>query len=272
MPAKVVVGWLAVLLLPLMALAQSDPGINSARSHALAGVGMTLDGIDALYSNPAGLTGLTATTLHAGSAQSFGLSALTQANAAAALKTGENSVLFIRAGQFGFDAYNERQFSVGYAMQLAEQLSAALRFDAYQFSIEGYGSAMLPSFLAGIQYRLGSSLRFGAAVRNPVVFSTHDAITLPTVLSVGGSYHPSEDVGIYLELEKDVDFSPRIKLAVEYRIADPLTIRAGTAGNPGTFHAGIGLNVRENFRIDVAAGYHVQLGFTPAISLAFAAP
>jgi long-subunit fatty acid transport protein len=248
---------------------QSDPGVTSARAHGMAGIGMTLDAIDAVYSNPAGLSGIERTSLHAGSAQSFGLSPLTQANAAAAIRTGENGILFMRAGQFGFSAYQERQLGLGYAMSLSDNLNAALRFDLYQFSIEGYGSAMLPGFLLGIQYKLGNVLSFGAAVRNPVEITTHDAITLPATLSAGLSYRPTEAVGLYAEIEKDIDFSPRLKFGVEYRIVDALELRVGSASNPGTFHAGVGLRVRESLSIDLGAGYHVQLGFTPALGIGF---
>lgn len=250
--------------------AQSDPGVNSARSHGLAGIGMTLDNIDAVYSNPAGLTSLEHTTVHVGSARSFGLSPLTQANAAVAIGTGKDNKLFIRVGQFGFDAYQERQIGLGYAMQFSDHVSAALRFDLYQMSIEGYGSAMLPGFLLGIQYKLGNALSFGVTARNPVEIATHDAITLPTVLAIGMAYHPSESVTLYTEIEKDIDFEPRIRVAVEYSLIDALVVRVGAAGNPGTFHAGVGLNIRENLRIDLGAGYHTLLGFTPAIGIVFA--
>jgi hypothetical protein len=267
---KVLIGLLPAILLFSGVAAQSDPGINSARAHGLAGIGMTLGGIDAVYSNPAGLTSLERTTVHVGSARSFGLSPLTQGNAAIAIGTGKDNKLFMRVGQFGFDAYQERQIGLGYAMQFSDQLSAALRFDVYQLSIEGYGSAMLPGFLVGVQYRLGSTLSFGITARNAIEIATHEEITLPTVLAIGMAYHPSERATLYAEVEKDIDFSPRIRIAVEYDIIEALIVRVGAAGNPGTFHAGVGLRIRQNLRIDLGAGYHTLLGFTPAIGIVFA--
>ena len=269
MRAKLLIGFFPMLWLPVMLIAQSDPGVYSARAHGMAGIGMTLDDIDAVYANPAGLTSLERTTLHAGSASSFGLSPLIQANAAAAISTGQSNVLFMRAGQFGFDAYQERQVSLGYAMQFADNFSVALRFDVYQFSIEGYGAAMLPGFLLGMQYRPGNTLSLGVAARNPVTIATHDAITLPTILAVGAAYHPSVNVGFFAEIEKDIDFTQRVKFAVEYSIIEALILRIGTASNPGTFHAGVGFRIRQNLRIDLGAGYHTQLGFTPALGICF---
>jgi hypothetical protein len=179
-------------------------------------------------------------------------------------------MLFGTLSQFGFSSYQERQIGVGYSMQLEQSLSAALRFDIYQFSIDGYGSAMLPGFLIGIQYQPTQGLIIGVIARNPIEISTHEAITLPTVLSVGAAFHASQSATIYLEVEKDIDYSPRVRIAAEYQIVDALVLRLGVAGNPGTFHAGFGLNALEKLRIDLGAGYHPVLGFTPAIGLAYA--
>lgn len=269
MRVKILISLLLIVCGTLCISAQSSPGIQSARMHALAGSGMTLEGIDAAYANPAGLAWHRTTMLHAGSAQSFGLAPLTQGNAAAALQVTKAGLLFATAGQFGFAAFQEREISVGYAMQLGEGLTAAARFDVTQLTIEGYGNAMLPGFLLGMQYRIGNTWRVGAAVRNPVQIATHTEITLPVLLSIGASYHPSEEVSVYGEMTKDIDFPVRMRLAVEYRIIDALILRVGMAGNPGTFHAGVGIGVRKSLRIDLGAGYHAQLGMTPSIGVVY---
>lgn len=258
-----------LILVPLTIHSQSDPGVYSARAFGMAGVGVTLDGIDAAYFNPAGLTSLAGTSLHGGSGRSFGLSPLTQANAAGAVRTGKENFFFARLSQFGFASYQERLIGVGYAMQLEKRMRFAARFDVYQIGIEGYGTAFLPGFSIGMQYYVGNHLRLGACIQNPVEISTHEAITLPVKIAAGASYHPSEHVGVYFEVEKDIDFDPRVKVAVEYRIIDVLFLRAGLAGNPGSFHSGVGLLVRDKLRIDIGTGYHPQLGFTPVLGLAY---
>jgi len=269
MLAKVLISGLIVISSFCQFLAQSDPGVRSARIHALGGVGVTLEGIDAIYTNPAGLTMLDHTTLHLGTAQSFGLSPLSEANAGAAVQAGKHATLFATAGQFGFEAYQERLATFGYARQLADNFSAAIRFDAYQFSIEGYGSTLLPGFLIGIQYKLGNALSFGATARNPFLISTHDAITLPTILTIGIAYIPSDAVMVSAELEKDVDFVARFRMGVEYQFSKAFIARIGTSSNPGTFHAGVGFIVSPSLEIDLAAGYHTVLGYTPALGIIF---
>jgi hypothetical protein len=259
-----------ILLVPVSLIGQADPGIYSARAFGLAGASTTLDGIDALYFNPAGLTALQHTALHGGSASNFSLGPLTQGNAGISIRAGEHSNLFASLSQFGFSSYQERQVGVGYAMQLEQTLSAAIRFDIYQFSIDGYGSAMLPGFLIGVQFQPARQIVIGAVAKNPIEIATHEAITLPTLLSIGVAFHPSQAARIYLELEKDIDYSPRVRIAAEYQVVDALVLRLGVAGNPGTFHAGFGLRVLEQLRIDLGAGYHPVLGFTPAIGFAYA--
>lgn len=249
--------------------AQSDPGVYSARVFGMAGTGATLKGIDAVYFNPAGLTGLGGTALHGGSGRSFGLSPLTQANGAISVRTGEHNCVFLRVSQFGFSSYQERLVGAGYALQLEERLSGAARFDIYQFAIDGYGSTFLPGFSLGIQYAPGRALRIGAYVQNPVEISTHESVSLPVKLSAGVSYVPSETVGVHLEIEKDVDFAPRVRIGVEYLVAEVLFLRAGLTGNPGSFHSGVGFLIRDTLSIDLGTGYHPLLGFTPVLGLSF---
>ncbi len=259
----------SVVLMSGACMAQSDPGILSARSHALGGIGAALQEIESVYANPAGLAGIRGTAVHMGSSQSFGLGPLTQVSAGIARQIGRHHAVFARAGQFGFEAFNERLISAGYAMRFADRISGAARFDLYQISIENYGSAMVPGFLIGVQFRLGSTVTLGTTVRNPVRIATHDALEMPSVLTLGLAYQPSDAVAVFAEVEKDIDFPPRMRLAVEYQVAEPLVLRAGAAGNPGTFHAGFGLRVRPALRIDIAASYHTYLGVTPAVSIIY---
>ena len=272
MRVKIGIRILPFLLAPFLVFGQSDPGIYSARSFGLAGINTVLDGVDAIYGNGALLTSVPGVSLHAGSAQSFGSSPLVQANAGIALPVHAGNILFARIGQFGFSSYQERLIGLGYAMRLIDQLSVAARFDVYQFGIDGYGTTFLPGFSLGMQYSAGRHLVIGINATNPVSLSSHDAIELPVTLSAGIAYHPTEDVGVFAEIEKDIEFSPRIKFAVEYQIGHVLILRTGLRSNPGTFHAGMGLLLRSAFRIDIGVGYHQQLGFTPAIGFSFSEP
>jgi hypothetical protein len=76
-------------------------------------------------------------------------------------------------------------------------------------------------------------------------------------------------MGVYLDVDKDIDFGPRLRIGVEYTLANVLALRVGGVSNPGTFHAGIGLEISKRFNIDLGTGYHTALGFTPAIGLTF---
>jgi hypothetical protein len=55
---------------------------------------------------------------------------------------------------------------------------------------------------------------------------------------------------------------------LQYKFLPQLLARAGIATNSSNLYAGVGLFLK-NFRLDVTAGYHPQLGVTPGLLIIY---
>jgi hypothetical protein len=73
---------------------------------------------------------------------------------------------------------------------------------------------------------------------------------------------------VLLEVEKDLVNKPLMRVAVEYFPLDFLYIRAGVSTNPSLNAAGFGLRWKK-IRLDMAASFHPQLGYTPHLGLLY---
>jgi hypothetical protein len=71
-----------------------------------------------------------------------------------------------------------------------------------------------------------------------------------------------------MEVEKDLINKPVVRAALEYFPVNFLYIRAGVASNPALNAAGFGLQWKK-VRIDLAASFHPQLGYTPNLGLLY---
>jgi hypothetical protein len=91
---------------------------------------------------------------------------------------------------------------------------------------------------------------------------------LASYIRLGLNYKFSEQVFAVIEVQKDVHNKPLFKAAAEYKPADMLFIRAGISNNPLFNAFGFGLDLK-NFKVDLAAAYHQQLGFSPQMSMVY---
>jgi hypothetical protein len=96
---------------------------------------------------------------------------------------------------------------------------------------------------------------------------------MPTVLRLGFSYESSDKATFAAEVSKDIDYPVQVRAGLEYRLADPVALRAGIQTAPEKWSFGIGYWLeKQKLLFDLSASHHQFLGFTPAISLAFASP
>jgi hypothetical protein len=91
---------------------------------------------------------------------------------------------------------------------------------------------------------------------------------IPTIAKLGLAYLVSAKIHILMEVEKDLINKPVVRAALEYFPVNFLYIRAGVASNPALNAAGFGLQWKK-VRIDLAASFHPQLGYTPNLGLLY---
>jgi hypothetical protein len=71
-----------------------------------------------------------------------------------------------------------------------------------------------------------------------------------------------------VEVEKNMDFDPVLKMGLEYRIVKQVYVRGGVASGPFTYFFGFGLSF-DKLKIDFSSSIHQVLGYSPQISVVY---
>lgn len=256
----------ALLFAPSLFGQNGTPPPGGARAIGMGFTGLTFKDVHAVFSNAAGLATLDRASVTAFGEQRFLVEELGTYSFGVALPT--NAGTFgLGVQHFGFEGYNEQRIGLAYARPLSEKLSIGGQFLALNTQIQEYGSRLALTFAVGLQYQILPKLELATHINSPARVEEANGTFLPTVLSVGARYTPSDNVAILLEAEKDIDYPVRTKIGIEYQVADPFYLRFGVATHPATVTLGIGYQIADRLWFDVASGYHEILGFSPAAGI-----
>jgi hypothetical protein len=241
--------------------------IAGARAAAMGNAGVNFRDIHSLFSNQAGLAQLENPAVSVFGQQRFLIEDLQQFAFAAALPT-NSGTLGLNIQHFGSKLYNEQKIGLAYGRKLMDKLSIGAQFDILRTSIAEFGNSTRFTFELGLQSQISEQISFAAHLFNPLRQETVENELMPTVLTLGGAYRPNDLTSVFLELEKDVSRPLIVKTGIEYRIVEALILRTGIATNPNLFTFGFGLRLKNGLAVDIAAGYHQILGFSPTVGLA----
>lgn len=185
--------------------------------------------------------------------------------------SGKPGAFGIGVTHFGDARYSHIKTGFGYARKFGGHFSAGVLLDYSHFSLaEGYGTKGCISFEAGIIYKPAKEWMFGFNLVNPVPIRITEtpAEWLPILIRLGGSWSISGKALVTIEIEKELNDKPVIKGGVEVKLVKRMMIRMGIRSNPFEATGGAGLTWGR-IGIDLAAGYHPVLGFSPAISISY---
>lgn len=176
----------------------------------------------------------------------------------------------MRIGYYGFNGYKETGLGLAYARKLGARVDIGAQFNYQGIRISGYGNSSAISFELGTVLHLTDKLHAGIHSSNPIggKFGKNSQEKLPSVYSVGLGYDPSDKFFFSAEIEQEEDQPVTVLGGFQYQVLSQLFIRAGmsTATSTAWIGAGVILNL---FRVDIAIGYHPQLGITPGLLLLF---
>jgi hypothetical protein len=257
----------AVFLLPSLALAQ---GYAGARSAGLAGNAVTLSDEWSALNNQAGMAfseGVRAGVFYE---SRFMMKELGDKGFAASVPVGPGA-FGISFRSFGYNLFTTSRAGLAYGIRLSPKLSLGAQANYHRVRIaEGYGSTQTVSVEGGMIYRMNENLTIAFHLFNPTRarLAEFNDERMPGILKAGASYAFSQKVRILGEIRKPSDRKPTMAGAIEYQVADAVSLRAGAGANPGTTTFGIGWQFG-HWRMDAATSYHTLLGFTPQISLAY---
>jgi len=265
---------LLLLLLCTCVLAQksvsAQEGLFPAydvRSRLMGGTGLTAGGIDALWTNPAGLDNTDPKIAAAATAeQRFGLSELTTATVGAVYGT-DLGGFGLQLGSFGFDAYRETRFGLAYGRKLSERFSIGADLAGFATSTEGYASTFHITFGLGLRLEIIPELHVAARIFSPLRVERAPDEYLPQLLALGLSYRPSDKITLNAEVHQDADFPARIRVGAEYLPAEQLSIRLGVATEASEISFGLGYEFIDGLDLSAGAVYHEVLGVTPTVGV-----
>lgn len=260
---------IVIIFNALSVVAQNSATIPAgARGAGMANASATFTDIYSAFSNQAGLAYLDQLTATAFAERRFLLSDLQSISAAVALPT-RSGTFALTLNHFGFEAFNEQKFGLGYARKLMDGLSLGAQVLVLNTSIPGYGNKMNVTLELGVLSQLLPKLQLGVHVYSPMQLELADGENLPTIFKIGIGYLPSEKLTCTAEVEKDIAYPARTKFGIEYEAVEQLSIRTGIATNPTTIAFGAGYQLNNGLALDITSSYHQTLGFTPTVGFSY---
>jgi hypothetical protein len=262
-----------LLSLPLLCNAQIGNDPVGARAAGMGNAGLNYTGIWSIFHNQAGLGHIDRFSAGAFYENKFLVSEFAHTGFGAAMPL-KNSSIGLSYSNFGFSRYREGKLGVAYGLMLTDELSVGVQLNYHTLNInaENYGDKNSLTAEVGLRMQVSENVSLAAHIFNPTRTKLNDYRDerIPTVIRLGAAYQISEDVLFSGEAEKDIDKPALFRGGVEYQPADILYLRVGASSAPTLFAFGLGLKF-EAFKFDLATTYHNVLGYSPQVSLTYAA-
>ena len=264
---------LAVLLCTARQVsATTDPPSFGARAAALGHAFVGVDGeFWSLYHNPAGISHISDISAGIFFEQRFLLSELNFGSAGLVVPILDKQAIGLQVNSFGFSAYQENRVSLSYGIAAFENFSVGARINYNLFSIEDLGDANAFFVDVGLMTRITPELTLGISATNVnrVRVKTQTLQEdLPTRITAGLAYRPTEKVMLVADIQKEVDQEVSFRGGVEYAVLPSLYARVGMGNEPLTWAAGFGL-LFGPMSMDVSLTHTERLGYTPTLSLSY---
>lgn len=263
---------LAVGCFAALSFAQDTNLPGSARAAGVSNASLTFQDVWSVFNNQAGLAGVETISAGAFYESRFTLKELSVRGAALALPVG-GGTFGLSYNSYGYSLYNQSKYGLAYARKLGEDFYAGVQIDYLNLRLgENYGSQGGFTVQAGFQYQMNDELMLSAHVYNPnrTQLSDYNDERTPSILKAGIQYRFSEKIVTVAEFSKDLDYDVRFKAGLEYQLVDDFFVRAGVGTAPASTSLGFGYAFK-GFKLDIASAYRAVIGFTPQISLTYAA-
>jgi len=258
-----------LLITPQPLSAAFEDLLIGARPIGMASAFVALaDNADAVFLNPAGLAQMDALEVSLFYARPFAMEELAYGTIAAALPTRWGHGGFALQ-TFGTEAYRETTYLLSYSRSFRQRFfyGGALRYMSLR--IPGYGSDGTWGLDFGLLMRLTPAVRWAVFTRNvnrPQLGRSDE--TLPQSYSTGFSINALPGLLLSGEVYKDIRFPGELRWGFEFRVLEPLALRAGVATNPSRFTAGLSFGSKK-LQLDYAFYTHNDLGLSQQFSVSF---
>lgn len=242
---------------------------GSSRSHSLADISVCLADEWSSLGNQAGITQITHPGAGVSGSRIFLLEEMGQASAIINLPI-ENNAFALSFYRFGYNKYNENKLGLAYAKTIIPGFAAGFQFNYWYMHLPENEQNPSCFFIeGGLQYHISEKTIVGCHFFNPLqtgIKCTSTKFKIPSIIRLGATYQPIDEVLAACELEKDLQHDLHPKFGIEWHPCSPLYIRAGLAIRPNKWTLGLGYRYR-NIQTDFSWQYHVYLGSTPSVSV-----
>lgn len=258
-----------MMLIPLLEVSGQVTAVG-ARSVSMSGVSAGLEDAWAAANNPAGLARYNQFSLATSLEQRYlmgelGHYALTFS---APVNNGCMGIFTIFSG---YQSYTDQKITVAYGMPFGENISAGLSL-VYSYQKAGNdGSAIHQlSYELGTIVYLSSKTSLAFTAFNPfqLYLKSRDYASLPSLFRLGLTYKYSSSFILYSEAEKDLYYSPCLKIGAEYTFHEKVAIRGGMRLYPVSWSFGVAF-FQKRYRFEIASSYHQYLGFSPVVTFQY---
>lgn len=272
--------FLLIGMCSLVTLAKGNPG-SGGRSAGLGGVSVSLADYYSLQNNQAGLVSVQSPAMGTSMENRFLMMETVWMSAGIVLPVKKN-VFGISYEQFGYSQFRSFKAGLAFARSFGDRFSAGIQLDYVGISIaDGYGRSGGITFEAGLRVVLSDDLIMGIHIDNPFGLNLREAegVVGRTLFRLGLHYCVTDEIIICLEIEKDLNYQPSIKLGLEYEFFTSGFIRLGYASQPAfsgdqnssmtsVYSFGFGLQLGK-FQLDVASQINTYLGWSPHVSIIY---
>ncbi len=228
-----------------------------AKSMGLGNANSSISDNWSVFNNPSGISSENNTSAFFTAKNQYGITALTSIGAGI-IRPINIGAIGISAYRFGDDLHHQQYLSLTYANEFGiGQLG--LRLNYYEVFIEGFGNKALITVDFGGIVDLSEQLSIGAYIRNisRARLSEFEDERLPTILNVGISFWPDKKLMVNVDLEKDIEFDPRLKVGLEYLFFPKFRFRTGINTAPFNNFFGLGFTTWK-----VGIDYAIQVDYT----------
>ncbi len=253
-------------------LLSAQSGFNTgggANFLGYARAGTTIDGIQSIYFNQAGLADINNFAADMSYERRFNLEDLNFISLALAKKI-KLGTFGISAQHFGFEQFNEQKFGLAYARRLNSLITIGGQLNYLRYNVETLGSRQLLSFEVGTILKINRNFKLGTHIFSPGKIEVAEGTDLPSRFRVGLSYHPSSKVFLLVEADKAINRQTEYKMAIGYEILKAIHLRLGMNPVVSMYSIGFQASFNNKYNVAGAMGLNNSLGNTPAISLQYA--
>jgi len=240
-----------------------------ARSLALSWSTVALPGVESVFQNPAGTTGVERISFTLFYESPFLVKEFSAMAAGVILPTPSGNF----GGsywQLGNSLYRENKITLSYAKKLGMGKSAAIRFDYLSERMpENRELSTAVTVEGGVIASISEQWQAGFHVFNPVAARLNTPggkEVIPWSGEAGIAWSPDPGLLLCGEVEKTRSRPVSLRIGAEYSPHRELAFRAGVCGVPLRFTLGAGFRFNP-FWFDIAFSYHGALGFTPSAGI-----